>query len=249
VRAPDYQIVNRLASGSCSVLRAVNTDRVLLWHLVQHSRSACVTILGFAQRRRPASEKHIVPPERWNDPEWGEFFRRIGQQPDDPSNRFVTNDDVVQMIDEGRKTVDARIHQLQAKASAKGLDIRLRAFWLIQDSCWNGEVGDFLIYHLRLNPYEEWNTVILPADASSSVTLDMPMHPGADIPAFAKAQNEVILSLRDRLRAAHEQVQRTHEFGKFADLCDDTVARVKELARRFSALLVEGHQKFPPSKG
>jgi hypothetical protein len=75
-----------------------------------------------------------------------------------------------------------------------------------------------------------------------------PFTPDGDIPAFAKAQKEVIFALRDRLRAAHEQVQRTHEFGGFADLCDDTVARVKELARRFSALLVEGHKKFPPPK-
>jgi len=208
-----------------------------------------MTILGFGQRRRLASEKHIVPPERWSDPEWAAFFKRIGRKPDDPSNLLVTPDDVVRMIEEGRKAVDARIRQLQAKAAARGLDdVRLRPFWLIQDSCWTGEIGDFLIYHLRLNPYDEWNTVILPADARSSSILDMPVHPGGDTPAFAKAQKEVIFALRDRLRAAHEQVQRTHEFGGFADLCDDTVARVKELARRFSALLVEGHKKFPPPK-
>jgi hypothetical protein len=46
----------------------------------------------------------------------------------------------------------------------------------------------------------------------------------------------------------HEEVQRTHEFRRFADLCDDTVARVKELAHRFGALLVEDHKKFPPPK-
>jgi hypothetical protein len=138
-----------------------------------------MTILGFGQRRRLASEKHIVPPERWSDPEWAAFFKRIGRKPDDPSNLLVTPDDVVRMIEEGRKAVDARIRQLQAKAAARGLDdVRLRPFWLIQDSCWNGEIGDFLIYHLRLNPYDEWNTVILPADARSSSILDMPVHPG-----------------------------------------------------------------------
>ena len=205
-----------------------------------------MTILGFGKLRRPASEKHIVPPERWDDPEWATFFKRIGLKPDDPSNRLVTPDDVVRMIDEGRKAVDARIRQLQTKASAKGLDdIRFRAFWLIQDSCWNGEIGDFLIYHLGLNPYDEWNTVILPADARSSSILNMPMHPGGDIVAFAKAQKDVILALRERLRAAHEKVQRTHEFGSFADLCNDTVARVKALAQKFGALLVEAHQKYP----
>jgi hypothetical protein len=209
-------------------------------------RSAVMAIFGFGKLRRPDSQKHVLAPELWDDPEWAAFFKRIGQKPDDPSNRLVTPDDVARMIDEGRKAVDERIRQLQAKALAKGHDdIRLRAFWLIQDECWNGELGGFLLYHLSLNPYDEWNTVILPADARSSSILDMPIHPGGDIPAFVKAQNEVIHSLRDRLRAAHEEVQRTREFGRFADLCDDTVARVKRLAHRFAELLVEAHKKFP----
>jgi len=205
-----------------------------------------MAILGFGQRRRPASETHIIPHERWNDPEWAAIFKRIGKTPDDPSNRHVTPDDVARMIDEGRKAVDARVRALLAKAAAKGLDIRLRPFWLIQDSCWNGDIGGFLLQHLCLNPYDDWNTVILPADARSSAILDMPVHPGGDIPAFVKAQTEVLVSLRERLRVAHAEVQRTYEFGRFADLCDDTVARVKVLAKKFGALLVEAHQKFPP---
>jgi hypothetical protein len=207
-----------------------------------------MAILGFGKLRRPESQKHVVPPDLWNDPESAAFFKRIGKTPDDPSNRLVTPDDVARMIDEGRKAVDERIRQLQAKALANGHDIRLRAFWLIQDSCWNGEIGGFLIGHLGLNPYDEWNTVILPADAESSAILDMPIHPGGDIPAFAKAQTEVIVSLRDRLRAAHEDVQRTHEFGRFQDLCDDTVARVKKLAHSFAAVLVDAHKTFPVPK-
>src|SRR5262249_53570018 len=194
-------------------------------------------------------EKHIVSPELWNDPEWAAFFKRIGAKPDDPDNLRVTPDDVARMIDEGRKAVDARIRQLQAKASTKGHDdIRFRPFWLIQDNCWNGETGDFLLYTLRLNPYDEWNTVILPADARSSSILDMPIHPGGDIPAFAKAEKEVILALRDRLRAAHDEVQRTHEFGRFQHIYDATLLSAKALPARFAALVVEAHKKYPTPK-
>jgi hypothetical protein len=207
-----------------------------------------MAILGFGKLRRPDTQKHVVSPDLWNDPEWAAFFKKIGRKPDDPSNRLVTPDDVARMIDEGRKAVDERIRQLEAKALAKGQDVRLRSFWLIQDHCWNGEIGGFLLYHLGLNPYDEWNTVILAADAHSSAILDLPVHPGGDIPAFVKAQSEVLQSLRDRLRAAHAEVQRTHEFGGFADLCDDTVARVKRLAFKFAEVLVEAHQKFPPPK-
>jgi hypothetical protein len=150
---------------------------------------------------------------------------------------------VARMIDEGRKAVDARMRQLQAKALAEGHDdIRLRPFWLIQDNCWNGEAGDFLLYTLRLNPYDEWNTVILPVDERSASILDLPIHPGGNIPHLAETGRAAILALRDKLRAAHDEVQRTHEFGRFADIHDDTVAKVKALAQLFATGLVEVYQ-------
>jgi hypothetical protein len=147
------------------------------------------------------------------------------------------------MIDEGRKAVDERIRQLKAKALADGHeDIRLSMFWLIQENCWNGEVGDFLIYYLRLNPYDEWNTVILPVDERSASILNLPIHPGGVIPHLAETGATIILGLRDKLRAAHAEVQRTHEFGAFADMHDDTVAKVKKLAQMFHEGLVEIYQ-------
>jgi len=204
-----------------------------------------MAIFGFGRRRTPDSEKHVVPPKLWDDAKFASFFERIGAKPDDPANLRVTPNDVARMIDEGRKAVDERIRQLQAKALAEGHDdIRLRAFWLIQDNCWNGEVGDFLLYHLRLNPYDEWNTVILAADERSASILDLPIHPGGVIPHLAETGQAVILTLRDKLRAAHDEVQRTHEFGRFADIHDDTVAKVKALAQMFATGLVEVHKSM-----
>ena len=202
-----------------------------------------MAIFGFGRRRTPDAEKHIVPPELWDDPEGAAFFARIGAKPDDPNNLRVTHDDVARMIDEGRKAVDARIRQLQAKALAEGHDdIRLRGFWLIQDNCWNGEAGDFLLYNLRLNPYDEWNTLILAADERSASILDLPIHPGGVIPHLAEMGRAAILALRDKLWAAHEEAQRTRDFGRLADIHDDTVAKVKALAQLFGEGLVEVHQ-------
>jgi hypothetical protein len=213
--------------------------------VVTFGRSADMAIFGFGRRRTPDSEKHVVSPKLWDDPKFAAFFERIGAKPDDPDNLRVTPDDVARMIDEGRKAVDARIRQLQAKALAEGHDdIRLRPFWLIQDNCWNGEVGDFLLYNLRLNPYDEWNTVILPVDERSASILDLPIHPGGVIPALAKTGEAAILALRDELRAAQEEAQRTHEFGRFADIHDDTVTKVKALAQMFATGLVEAHKSI-----
>lgn len=204
-----------------------------------------MAIFGFGRRRTPEPGKYVVPPELWNDPENAAFFARIGAKPDDPSNLRVTHADVARMIEEGRKAVDARIQQLRAKALAQGHDdLHVRALWLLHDNCWNGEAGDFLIYLLGLNPYDEWNTMIVAEDARTAAILDIPICTEGIVQHLAKTGPPLILALRDKLRAAHEEVQRTHEFGRFQDIWDDTVAKVKRVAQLFGTGLIETYQNF-----
>jgi uncharacterized protein YneF (UPF0154 family) len=211
--------------------------------VVTFDRSADMAVFGFGRRRTPEPDKHIVPPELWNDPKGAAFFARIGAKPDDPDNLRVSHDEVRRMMDEGRKAVEERVRQVQARALAEGHgDIRVRPFWLIQDNCWNAEVGDFLLYTLRLNPYEEWNTLILPVDERGASILNLPLHPGGNIPHLEEAGRAIILALRDKLSAAYEEAKRTHEFGRVADAHDDTVAKVKKLAQTFHEGLVEMYQ-------
>jgi hypothetical protein len=63
----------------------------------------------------------------------------------------------------------------------------LRALWLLHDNCWNGEAGDFLIYHLCLSPYGEWNTMLVAEDARTASILDIPIwgvNPRVEEPAI-----------------------------------------------------------------
>jgi hypothetical protein len=204
-----------------------------------------MAIFGFGRRSTPNADKYIIPPISWADPENAAFFARIDAKPNDPNNLRVTRDDVAKMIDEGRKTVDARIHQLRAKALSEGHDnLHLRALWLLHDNCWNGESGDFLIYHLRLNPYDEWNTMLVAEDVRTASILDIPICTKEIVQHLAKIGHPVILALRDKLRAAHDEVQRTHDFARFQDICDDTVAKVKGVAQMFGTGLVKTHQDW-----
>jgi len=198
-----------------------------------------MAIFGFGKRRTPDSSKYIVPPEMWDDPENAAFFARIGRKPDDPENLRVTHDDVRRMIEEGKKAGLERIRQIKTKASAEGHgDLNLGWFWLIQENCWNGEVGDFLIYQLRLNPYDEWNLVIV-GDERAAAILDIPLHPGGPIPHLAETGQTILLTLRDNYRAAADEAQRTFEFGRFADIHDETVAKVKKMAQMFGEGLID----------
>lgn len=204
-----------------------------------------MAMFGFGRRHPPEPGKQIVPPEAWDDPENAAFFARIGAKPDDPNNLRVTHDDVADMIEQGRKAVDARIHQLRARALAQGHDhLHLRALWLLHDNCWNGEAGEFLIYHLRLNPYDEWNTMMVAEDVRTAAILDIPICTDEIVQHLARIGPPVILALRDKLRTAREEALRTHEFGRFSDIYEDTVVQVKKVAQRIGAGLVENYQTW-----
>jgi hypothetical protein len=226
--------------------RFYRQETPIMFHcVVTFDGSAAMAIFGFGRRNTPNADKYIVPPISWADPENAAFFARIGAKPNDPNNLRVTHDDVARMIDEGRKIVDERIHQLRAKALAEGHDnLHLRALWLLHDNCWNDEAGHFLIYHLRLNPYDEWNTMLVAEDARTASILDIPICTKEIVQHLAKTGLPIILALRDKLRAAHDEVQRTQEFGRFQDIHDDTVVKVKKAAQTFGNGLVETYRTW-----
>ena len=187
--------------------------------------------------------RHIVPPKTWADPEAASFFERIGAKPNDPDNLRVTAADVERMRKEGLAQIAAKIAALQAKAREKGYaDLKLRPFWLIQDVCWNGDLGEFLLIRLRLNPYENWNTVILPADLEGARWLGLPVHPGAEVAAFATIGKEVVDNLRAEVMQAISQAQRHHEFGRVVDVCETSVAKIKKMATMFAEEMMRANK-------
>ena len=199
--------------------------------------------MAFGKRNTSIAPQRVIPAETWKDPESAAFFAKVGAQPDDPENIRVTAADIQRMTEEGLRAIANRIQQLEEKARARGhTGLRFRPFWLIPDTCWNGTVGDFLLYTLRLNPYEEWNTLILPDDDATSRLLGLPRHPGKDIPEFARLGEELILDMRQKLLAAHAEARRSHEFGRVSDLHDETVAQVKKLALIFADRMAKGSQ-------
>ena len=198
--------------------------------------------MGFGKRTLNEG-KYVVPPQAWAEPEAARFFERIGAKPNDADNIRVTPEAVERMIAQGRAEIAATIGTLQQKMRAKGHEsATFKSFWVLQDNCWNGELGDFLVYKLKLNPYESWNTIILPGDAHTAQLVGMPLHPGANVPFLSRFGADVLLRLRAKLSSALEEAHRTHEFGRFADVCDDTVRQVKALARMFRTYISEAHK-------
>jgi hypothetical protein len=188
-------------------------------------------------------DKYLVPPRAWAEPEAARLFERIGAKPNDEDNIRVTPEAVERMIAQGRAEVAATIEKLQQQMRAKGHEGAVfKSFWLPQDNCWNGEPGDFLVYKLKLNPYEDGNTVILLGDAGAALLVGMPLHPGANVPFLAKFGGDILHNLRAKLLSALEEVQRTQEFGRFGDFCDEMIRQVKALAKMFRTYIAEAHK-------
>jgi hypothetical protein len=187
--------------------------------------------------------QHVIPPRVWAEPEAAWFFERIGAKPNDADNIRVTPEAVERMIAEGRADVAATIEKLPQQMRAKGHEsATFKSFWVLQDNCWNGELGDFLVYELELNPYEDWSTIFLPGDARAAQLVGRPAHPGANVPFLAALGGDVLLKPRAKLMAALEDARRTEEFGRFADFRDDMIRQVKALAGMFRTYIAEAHK-------
>ncbi len=201
----------------------------------------------FGRRTKDAESelpKHLIPPELWDDPKIGGMLKMLGKKPDDPENMTLTPEHVERMILAGKARVLRQTHELNNEIAAKGAhEARVKPFWLIQDNCWTGDTGHFLIYVLRLNPFDDWNIVYLPETEAGSAILELPVHPGAAIPVFSDYGAKHIRELQTRLMAALAEAERNFRYGDYADAQQDTIDSVKELAGYFSALLVEAHDK------
>lgn len=203
--------------------------------------------MGLFGRRKPeeGSElpRYLIPPEAWDDPRIGGMLKALGKMPEDPENLVLTSDDVARKIADGRTRIAQKTREINEALIARGAAARVIPMWLIQANCWGGDIGHFLVYILRLTPYDDWNVVYLPDDEVGSALLDLPVHPGGSIPAFADYGAQQILELKRRLLEALAEAENSFDFGYFADAQKEAVEGVKAIANYFSTLLVEAHDR------
>jgi hypothetical protein len=127
-------------------------------------------------------------------------------------------------------------------AAQVGPEIKMRPFWLIPESCWQGETGDFLLKFLDFNPYDNWNVAFLPADQLTSLIIGAPLHPNAEIPAFAGAGKELVAECASRVAQATMKAGQTGEFQLLTAAKTDAQNMIMALAMTFAAKLIEAHK-------
>jgi hypothetical protein len=196
-------------------------------------------MVGFFGKRgsQPQPVQHVIGKEHFG------FLKALGIAPDGPENVIPSQNDIDERLAKGRADLDRRAEVLHKNLAAQiGPEITLRPFWLIPESCWQGETGAFLLKFLDLNPYDDWNIAFLPADQLTSLIMDTPLHPNAEIPAFAAAGKTFIAECNGRLAQATVKARQTGEFQLVTAAKADAKNMIMALAMTFAEKLIEAHK-------
>ena len=138
----------------------------------------------------------VFPQEVW-DGEAGDFLRKVGMSPDDPSNVIVPQDPVQSRLD--------KMAQQQAESFCElngNLPHPVLPWRMLPVDCWKGEHAEFLLQTLEMLPIELWNTMLLPKDQSGAMAYGLPVYPDAVDPSFVENGTRLIGEVRQRFEAA-----------------------------------------------
>jgi hypothetical protein len=193
----------------------------------------------------PQPGQKIFPDELWEG-ETGDLLRAIGMKADDESNFVPTQESIDARIARDKAAHEARWAELNRDVARRTSGGSVRPFFLIPEACWNGELGDFLVVTLKLSPYQDWNVTFLPADECTAAMMNLPVHPDGDDPEVVEYAIGFVTAARDRYKAAYEEVDRSHEFGRFHDQVEDITDKVRGLAVKILAQYGERWQAPPP---
>lgn len=195
----------------------------------------------------PHGRQRVIPAEMWEG-QAGAMLRELGLDPNDESNLVHNTQSLQAKLDHGRAAVDAKVARLNEELRAKSGGAGVRPFFLIPDPCWNGDMGQLLMMRLDLFPYDDWNIAFLPVDERTALSLDMPLHPNGNIPAFVQAAEKFMREADAHLRIEHARAGQTQDFARFGDVREDIRGRVRGLAHLFLTRLDETWKQHRPGR-
>lgn len=152
-------------------------------------------------------------------------------------------------LDQTRAAMEARHAQLQGSTQALLPGAKMRPFFLIPETCWEGPTGSFLMKTLDLYAHDNWNVMFLAADERTAAALDIALHPHGEIPAFIQATQRLMDECQLNMNGAHNEAARTGNFNGYNEARDDAREQVKLLAGLFAKQIVEAWQKRSAGRG
>lgn len=146
----------------------------------------------------------VFSKELWDDPKIGSFLREAGFAPDDQRNIMRTANDYIALFAAARYRLQLRTEAFNAEMAARHDYCCATPFLVIDQSIWDGEHGAFLYAQMDLIGFDDWNVVMLAADARTTQSCGLPAHPGS-VPALAQAMTGHVILWKARYESALEE--------------------------------------------
>lgn len=137
----------------------------------------------------------------------------------------------------GQKTLQIMQVEVQRTLNRLSEKLKMWPYFMIPDTCWNGDSGLFLLKFLEFDPFAPWNIRFLADDTRIALMSDTPVRPTGDVPSVTQTSVNLIAALHTEMKATHAETALTEEFGAFGDKVDRIKSDVKQLARDNSAEL------------
>ena len=145
----------------------------------------------------------VLPRQLWDDPEIGKTLRECGFAPDDARNILPTAEDYIALFDAARKRLDERAEAFNRDMTMRHGYCRAVPFLVIDHTIWDGEHGAFLYASMKLIGFDDWNVLMLAADARTKEVCDLAGHPGT-VPAITQVVTERVIEWKRRYELALE---------------------------------------------
>jgi hypothetical protein len=136
--------------------------------------------------------RRIFSNELWDDPEIGDFLRKMGRNPDDEDNLQKTPEYWIALFESSKQSLMERLADFNRRGVESHGHYVARPFLLIGQQIYDGENGAFLYGQLNLIAYEEWNVLFLAGDVATKRTSGLPGHPGRLEAIEQVAQKKVV---------------------------------------------------------
>jgi len=146
----------------------------------------------------------VFSKELWDDPKIGSFLREAGFAPDDQRNIMRTADDYIALFATARYRLQLRTETFNRDMAARHGYCHAVPFLVIGDAIWDGEHGAFLYAQMDLVSFDDWNVVMLAADARTTQSCGLPAHPGS-VPALNQAMTGHVIRWKARYESALEE--------------------------------------------
>jgi hypothetical protein len=162
--------------------------------------------------------------------------QKVGLKTGGPDGLFPSESDHKEFVVRARADLDRRTKEVnQALAPLVGPECQMVPFFLIPESCWVGETGQYLVEFLRLTPYGEWNTAFLPGNQWTSMLVGTPLHPRGEAKEFTETITKLILDSKKAAGVAADKVRKTGDTKFMTDARNQSIALILTAAKKVAA--------------